>query len=111
MQQERRKYKRHPVHEDVYVYRSKRIGKILNISLGGMLCQCAHHSKCATVDFDIFCPGSCICLSGLPFKVIREEENVKATVKDRQCHVEFADLNAAKTIELKNFIDAYSVPG
>ena len=108
--QERRRFKRYSVHEDVYVYRSKRIGRIRNISLGGMLCQCGHDSKCSTVDFDIFCPGSCICVSGLPFEVIREEKQKKIGSNDRQCHVKFAKLTPDKTIELKTFIDSYSVP-
>jgi hypothetical protein len=107
--QERRRYKRYFVHEDVYVYRSKRIGRIVNISLGGMLCQCGHDSKCATVDFDIFCPGSCICVSGLPFETIREEKQTKNKSNDRQCHVRFGKLTPEMTIELKTFIDSYSL--
>jgi len=109
MQQERRRYKRYEVHDDFYVYRSKRIGKIKNISLGGMLCQCAHDSRCKTVDFDIFCPGSSICLSGLPFEAIRKEKEIGNDFNGRQCHVQFAKLSPEKTLELKTFIDAYTV--
>ena len=74
---ERRIHKRYEVHKDVYVYRAERVGRICNISMGGLMCNCVHHSPCAPVNFDIFCPGSNVCLPDLPFRVIEAKNTIE----------------------------------
>lgn len=106
---EKRAYKRYLVHEDVYVYRAKRVGRVRNISLTGLMCNCAHHNDCIPVDFDIFCPGSSICLAAIPYTVI-EAKNIELPPHFvRQCHVQFDPLSQKKINELQDFIDKYTV--
>lgn len=106
--EERRMYKRYSVHEDVYVYRPKRVGKIHNISLGGMLCYCAYENNCSVVNFDIFCPGHTICLTGLPFSVVDVINTSALPESKRQCHIKFNKMTPEKVVELKSFIDTYA---
>lgn len=106
---ERRRYERYLVHEDVYVYRANRVGKVLNISLTGLMCTCVHHDDCIPEDFDIFCPGSSICLAALPYTVI-EAKNIESPPHFvRQCHVQFDPLSHKKNLELERFIEKYTV--
>lgn len=106
---ERRAFKRYLVHEDVYVYRAKRVGKIRNISLAGLMCNCAHRNDCLPDDFNIFCPGSSICLSALPYTIM-ETKNIEFPPHYvRQCHVKFDLLSPEKILELQDFIEKYTV--
>ena len=106
---ERRVHPRYEVHKDVYVYRAERVGRICNISLGGLMCNCVHHSNCAPVNFDIFCPGSNVCLPDLPFRVVAAKSISSPPHFVRQCHVEFDSLSPEKIFELKAFIDTYTM--
>lgn len=106
--EDRRMYKRYLVHEDVYVYRSKRVGKIYNIGLGGMLCYCAYGDSCSSVNFDVFCPGHTICLTGLPFRIVEAMNTSDLPESKRQCHIKFNKMTPQKVVELKSFIDSYT---
>jgi hypothetical protein len=105
---ERRGCKRYRVHEDVYVYRAKRVGKIRNISLTGLLCNCVHHNECLPVEFDIFCPGSSICLGSIPYTIIEAREIESPPHFVRECHVQFDPLSHEKNLELERFIEKYT---
>lgn len=106
---DRRAYKRHLVHENVYVYRAKRVGIIRNISLTGLMCNCVHQNDCIPDDFDIFCPGSCVCLAGLPYTIIEKKKIESPPHFVRQCHVKFDPLSHQKMCTLKWFIEKYTV--
>lgn len=106
---ERRRCERYIVHDDVYVYRAKRVGKIRNISITGLLCICGHHHDCLPVDFDIFCPGSSICLGGISYTIIETKSIDSPPNFVRQCHVQFDPLSHKKNLELERFIEKYTV--
>ena len=109
--EERRGYERFIVNDDVYAYRAKRVAKIRNISMTGLLCICVHHNDCLPVDFDIFCPGSCICLGGIPYTIIEIKSIDFSQNFVRQCHVQFDPLSHKKILELERFIKKYTVTG
>ena len=106
---ERRKYPRYDVHKDVYVYRAERVGKICNISLGGLMCNCVHHSDCVPVNFDIFCPGNHVCLPDLPYKLVEAKSISSPPHFVRQCHIEFDSLSPEKIFELRAFIEVFAL--
>ena len=106
---ERRAHKRYEVVKNVHVYRAERVGKICNISMGGLMCNCVHHSNCSSVNFDIFCPGSCVCLSDLPYTLVETKSISVPPHFIRQCHVKFNSLSPEKFSDLQAFIDAYSL--
>jgi len=96
----------------VYVYRNGRVGKIYNVSGGGILCTCIHGSMCDTSVPEIFCPGNSVCLSGIPFQVISSivgTDEVSPLINLRKCHVKFEPLTKEKVNELELFIDNYSL--
>lgn len=107
--EERRSCERYTVLDDVYVYRAQRVGKIRNISLTGLLCNCVHRDDCLPVNFDIFCPKSSVCLGGLPYTVVEAKIIEIPPNFVRQCHVQFDPLSYQKTLELYSFIEKYSV--
>lgn len=109
---ERRMHKRFLVTDNIYVYRSKRVGKIRNASEGGLLCTCLGEKQCNSANFDIFCPGSNICLGAMPFKVVKSK-NIYVTgsssAEGRKCHIKFDDLPVEKISELNDFLTKYSI--
>lgn len=111
---ERRTCKRYVVHEDVlcipcYIYRAKRVGKVRNISLTGLMCNCVHHNDCIPVDFDIFDPESSICLAALPYTIIETKSIESSPHFTRQCHVKFDPLPPEKILKLQSLIGKYTV--
>jgi len=106
--EERRGCERYQVHDEVYVYRAKRVGKIRNISRSGLLCNCVHRSECLPVDFDIFCPGSSICLGAVPYTIIDAKEVDIPPNFVRQCHVQFDPLSHEQNQQLERFIENYT---
>lgn len=109
---ERRKHKRFSVQKGVHAYSLEKVGKIHNVSLGGLLCNCLHGILCGPSEFDIFCPGGSVCLSGLPFKIVESkiaQESSSSIIKIRKCHVKFSALTHEKQNDLKAFINNYSL--
>lgn len=111
--EEKRKHKRIKLREGFYGYRtSGRIGEILNVSAGGMLCRCSQEDICDDGAYDIFCPGNSICLSGVPVKSVSSSQQSSSSSpggQARRCHLKFdeSQLTAKKNFELKVFLDAY----
>ena len=109
---ERRKQKRFKVYDGASVVHPDHIGQILDISMGGLLCQCIGQKnppRKPTV-FDLFCANDTFKfkLKEVPIQMITNYINQLSpwnTTLVRRCGVMFGDLSPAQQSELENFIE------
>ena len=110
---ERRKHKRFKVEDGASVVHGGKIGQILDISFGGLLCQCIDNTCCLTEEpkaFDIFCANDdCkFKLKEVPIQMITNYINQLSpwnTAMTRRCGVMFGDLTPSQKSHLENFIN------
>ena len=109
---ERRNHKRYKVEDGAIVVHPGHIGQILDISLGGLLCQCIDN-QCLLDEpqaFDIFCANDAckFKLKEVPIQMISNYVNQLSpwnTAMIRRCGVMFGDLTANQKSHLENFIN------
>ena len=106
---ERRGCERFTVHDEVFVQCAQGTGKITDISMTGFLCSCDNQSGCFPASFDIFCPGSNICLDDVPYTII-ETKGVENQLKFRKlCRVQFDPLSYQKNLKLQSVIERHTL--
>lgn len=113
---ERRNHKRFEVREGAIVVHEGHCGQILDISLGGLACQCIGHKNFSenSSAFDIFCAND-LCkfkLKDVPIQMITNYINQLSpwnTALLRRCGVMFGELTADQKTHLENFIHQLSL--
>lgn len=116
MNEEQRKHKRYEIENDTFVSCNGNIGKIRNISMGGVFCRCVGNEgpKEDACIFDIFCADEDIKLKlkKVPVTIIKKHLDQDALCKTtlaRRCNVMFDQLAPEQTSQLENFIEHYAV--
>jgi c-di-GMP-binding flagellar brake protein YcgR len=108
---ERRRHKRHDVKVDAIVSHHGRMGKIKNISMGGLMCRCIGNSRpsLGSCVFDIYCAtnGFRFALRKIPSTIIAEHldsDETCTTNSLRLCSVKFDQLSPGHEEQLQDFI-------
>jgi len=108
---ERRLHKRYQVREGAFAVHSGHIGQILDISLGGFLCQCIGDKHIAEepAACDIFCSRSAFKFKLRELPVRRVTKNVNPlspwhTTLVKRCGIQFGDLTSHQESHLQHFI-------
>lgn len=112
---ERRLHKRYTVKEGAFVVHSGHIGQILDISLGGFMCQCVGNIYIAEepAACDIFCAHSACKFKIKELTVRRVTKSVNplspwTTTLVKRCGLQFSDLTSQQATHLQNFINFLS---
>lgn len=113
---ERRNHKRFKVREGAIVVHEGHFGQILDISVGGLACQCIGNKNFSEDPkvFDIFCAND-LCkfkLKGVPIQMITNYINQLSpwnTALIRRCGVMFGDLTSSQRSHLEDFIHQLSI--
>ncbi len=115
--EERRKFKRFPVHEDILaVFRPSpsRLSQIENISIGGMMVRYIEVEKSdhEFSDLTLLRSGRNSAIEDLPFSIILDEEFDRplpfTTLPLRRSHIKFGTMTGEQQKELEEFINLYS---
>lgn len=113
---ERRKHKRFKVKNDTFVAHAGNIGKIKNISMGGLSCRCIGNKgpSTDTCVFDIFCAneGTTFKLKKVPVTIIKKHLNQDALCKTtlaRRCNVMFDELAPEQKAQLESFLRYHAI--
>lgn len=112
---ERRKHKRYRLKKEAFVKHFNNLGTILDISMGGMLCECTVN-KGLSPDSEEFgiCYGNDRCVMNkikirrITEKVTESQDYGSAALK-RKCGIQFEGLNSRQKAQLKEIISAYQV--
>lgn len=110
---ERRKYKRYSLTKEAFVKHANSLGRIVDLSLGGMLCECTV-SNGLSPDSDGLgiCYGNDRCEMG-KIKVrriiekVREIPGADSPLLTRKCGIQFEDLSPTQRTQLKKIISGY----
>jgi hypothetical protein len=114
---ERRKFKRFPVHEGTLaVFRPSpsRLCQIENISMGGMMVRYIEVEKSDHdfSDLTLLKSGENSVIGDLPFSIILDEEIDRplpfTTLPLRRSHIKFGTMTEEQQKELEEFINSYS---
>ena len=112
---ERRKHKRHLSQKGAIVMHSENIGEIINMSMGGLLCQCIINTNTddngRSCELDIYCGHDHCHLQHIQFKRVSEwvgEDKSLCSVLVRKCGVQFRDLSMEQQAKLKRFIENHT---
>lgn len=110
---ERRKHKRYRLSKEAFVRHFDNQGTIVNLSMGGMLCECAVN-RGLSPDSEAFgiCYGEDRCvLNKIKIRRITEKvtecQEAGAPVLKRKCGIQFEELNKKQQDQLKKIISAY----
>ncbi len=110
---ERRKHKRYRLKKEAFVKHFDNLGTILDLSMGGMLCECTVN-KGLSPDSEEFgiCYGDDRCVMN-KIKIRRITEKVTESLDaeypllKRKCGIQFEGLSKRQKAQLKEIISAY----
>lgn len=111
LQEERRRHTRYDLKVDAIVAHDGTMGKVKNISFGGLMCRCIGNSrpKLGACDFDIYCAvnGFRFALRKIPSTIIAEHlgyDETCTTNSMRLCRVKFDQLTLEQQQQMQAFI-------
>ncbi|RJX26019.1 MAG: PilZ domain-containing protein [Desulfurivibrio sp.] len=106
---ERRKSQRFKVDNGHFIIHSRNVGKIEDISLGGLCCSCINEDfdPASEDKIDIRCLKNNIFLENLGINILETETTSGASIFNvftRICHLKFEQLSESQMHQLNNFI-------
>ncbi len=106
---ERRQDKRYEAKDTIFVIHSENIGRIKNISMGGLYCSCLFNPNTPeeATEFDIFCHNNSPILKKIPFKKIFTSLDCRSPFSMllmRKCGVKLLHLNSFQKSRLEYLI-------
>jgi len=113
---ERRRHQRFKTREGVAALHAGNIGKVNNISLGGISCSCSFVDSPAcgkNSHLDIFFGPSAdtIHLQNLPIRIVDSDMNLGTSpicLFSRNCRIQFGELTDSQLEHLGEFISRYT---
>lgn len=113
--EERRVHPRYELQEEAFIVHSGNIGKIKNISKGGLLCRCIGNPTNAPQEclFDMMSVGDdyAFKLKKVPARIITEYFTPASSCQNtvvRRCGVQFDGLSSEQRSKLDNFIASHA---
>lgn len=113
---ERRKSQRFKVGNGHFIIHSRNVGKIEDISLGGICCSCINEEfdPASENKIDIRCPKNNMYLEKLGINILETEITSGASIFNvftRICHLKFQKLTEEQIHQLNNFILRNAIGG
>ncbi len=108
---DQRIHKRYTVFDGPILLDSSHIGKIENISDGGLLCLCLLSEEHQKADnLSISCPSNDFHMENIPFNTIRTmvKRDTFGHLCYRQCGIKFGELNPGQWRMLQYFMENYT---
>ena len=113
---DRRKHQRFKLDGACAIKHDKKVGTILDISLGGLSCMCLDQGECSqglSTRIKIFCKKHNVCAEDIKMEVIGTEKVLGQFMDDigmRKCRTQFLQVDASQLVKLKNIIVKVSLP-
>ena len=114
--EDRRKHQRFNLDGTCIVQHEKKVGTVVNVSVGGLYCKCFGKGECHAghaFDVNIYCRKHELCAEGITVKVLESEVipgQFAEDLKVRKCRAKFDQLEDSQRAELSNFIVRTSFP-
>lgn len=107
---ERRKHQRYKMDAACILNHDKFVGTIIDISMGGLSCQCFDQGKCSqglSPQVNIYCNNDEVCAEGIHLKVI-DTEMVQGKFMEmlgiKKCRAMFQQLDMSQKSQMRNII-------
>ena len=114
--EDQRKYQRFGLDGTCIIQHAKKVGTVINVSMGGLYCKCFGKGNCHTersFDVNIYCRKHELCAEDITMQVLDSEVLPGLFAEDlgaRQCRVKFEQLENLQQNELSTFIVRTSLP-
>lgn len=110
---ERRKNQRFKLRNGQFILHSRKIGKIENISLGGLCCSCVNDDFIPSPEgsIEIRCLRQSALISDLDVRIVQSEITSGESLFNvfvRKCHIVFKSLTEEQNRNLLNFISTHA---
>ena len=107
---DQRKHQRFVLDGTCIVQHERKVGTVINVSMGGLYCKCFGKDKCHTdrsFDVNIYCRKHELCAEDITLQVLDSEVLPGLFAEDlgvRQCRAKFEQLEDLQRNELSNYI-------
>ena len=114
--EDQRKHQRFILDGTCIIQHEKKVGTVINVSVGGLYCKCFGKDKCHTersFDVNIYCRKYELCAEDITIHVLDSEVmpgNFAEDLGVRKCRAKFEQLEDPQRKELANFIVRTSLP-
>ena len=108
--EERRKHQRFKLGNTCIVNHSEVVGTVIDISMGGLSCNCLEQNRClqgAPQEVDIYCRIEGLWAKRLPVRKVASENIPGKFAKEfatRICRLQFAELPKEQKAQVENII-------
>ncbi len=108
--EDKRKHQRFVLDGTCIIQHEKKVGTVINVSVGGLYCQCFGKEKCHTglsFNANIYCRKHELCAEDITLQVLDSDVIPGHFAEDlgtRKCRAKFEQLEDLQRAELLNFI-------